>query len=267
MRPALGLGKCDGRTVTSVSAYRSRKASRVARGRCPVGAGDRAPGGNVALDHVVHQVAAQQRLVTARGDVQTDLARGMAGQRRERYPVLDPVVHLDQQLALGVQDRDHAVGDVVAGAGHQSLFGLGQPEIELGAGEDVLGVGEGRHPAAVLQPGVPADMIDVQMGAQHEIDVFRTGPGRQGTGPSTGTGRREELPVARLVIADAAIHQDGVAGRLDQEGLDRDHDQPGVGSIVPRHHPFGMRGDRGLVPIGKERPWPRAEAFPSRRSG
>src|SRR5450755_4366252 len=40
-------------------------------------------------------------------------------------------------------------------------------------------VREGRHPAAILQARVPADMIDMQMRAHHDVDVRDGDAGRR----------------------------------------------------------------------------------------
>ncbi len=99
---------------------------------------------------------------------------------------------------------------------------LGLPMGQLALAEDVSRLGEGRHPAAVLQPGVPADMVDVQVGAHDVVDILdpecRSPPGCV---PRCRPSSVPERPGrARLVVADAAIHQDGVVRRADDVALD-----------------------------------------------
>ena len=80
----------------------------------------------------------------------------------------------------------------------------------LGAGIKVFGVGERRHPAAVTQHRVPADMVGMQMRTEHHVDVFRRGAG----GSQAIKVRRILLmeamrPWPILVIAAAGIEQNG----------------------------------------------------------
>ena len=65
---------------------------------------------------------------------------------------------------VGFRDGAHAFFEYVAAVFLRVL--------ELGAGEDVACVGEGWHPSAVYQTGVPATMIDVQMTAQNIVDIL-----------------------------------------------------------------------------------------------
>ena len=118
----------------------------------------------------------------------------------------------------GFDDRQHAVTE----RRHGRLGVLLGPVVELASGEDVARLRKGRHPASVFQPGVPSDMIDMQMRAHHEIDVAdRKAGGLQR--PHIGVVGlhvpfRAQRP--RLVVADAAIDQDGVMRRLHDVGLE-----------------------------------------------
>ena len=99
--------------------------------------------------------------------------------------------------------------------GSVGLVVLRQPVVQLGLGEQVARLREGRHPAAVLQPGVPADMIDVEMRAHDEVDVVHRQAGR---GQAAHEGVVLLLVPQRtrgavLVVADATIDQDVVACR------------------------------------------------------
>ena len=88
---------------------------------------------------------------------------------------------LDDVDAVGGHDRQHRIGD--PGTGRRIvLLPLG-PVLELAVGEDVARLGEGRHPAAVLEPRVPADVVDVQMRAHDEVDVADA-EARRPPGPS-----------------------------------------------------------------------------------
>ena len=96
------------------------------------------------------------------------------------------------------------------------------PVIKLALGEHVARLREGRHPASVFQSRVPADMIDMQMRAHHEIDVA-DGNARGAERAHVGVVGlqvpfRAQRP--RLVVADAAIDQDGVVRRPHDVGLE-----------------------------------------------
>ncbi len=56
----------------------------------------------------------------------------------------------------------------------QSLVALLTEELEIPPPEQIARPGESRHPAPVLQPRIPADVIEVQMRAHHDVDVFGT---------------------------------------------------------------------------------------------
>src|SRR5258708_29270452 len=49
------------------------------------------------------------------------------------------------------------------------------PVLPFAPPEEVSRLGEGRHPSAIDEPGVPTHVIEVQMGAQHIGDL----PGRE----------------------------------------------------------------------------------------
>ena len=51
-------------------------------------------------------------------------------------------------------------------------FSLSQSSKQLTVGEDIPGLSESGDPAAILQPGVPPDMVNMQMGAHHIVDLI-----------------------------------------------------------------------------------------------
>ena len=57
-----------------------------------------------------------------------------------------------------------------------------RPVLELPPAEEVARLREGRHPAPVHQPRVPADMVHVQMGAEHGVDALHRVAGRRHVG-------------------------------------------------------------------------------------
>ena len=86
------------------------------------------------------------------------------------------------------------------------------PVIVFDLVEQVVRIGKCRHPAPVDQPGVPADMIGMQMSTHDDIDVFRGDALRAQIihpRPFLAMPVRPDGPV--LVVADAGIDQDGQA--------------------------------------------------------
>ena len=78
-------------------------------------------------------------------------------------------IALHDLRALGLDDRQHRIGD--PGNTRRIVLLLLRPMRELAVGHDVFRLGKGRHPAAVFEPRVPADVIDVQMRAHDIVDV------------------------------------------------------------------------------------------------
>ncbi len=90
----------------------------------------------------------------------------------------------------------------------------------VGGRQVVDGVGEGGHPLAVPLDGVPADVVGVQMGVDHHVDVL---------GPHTGGREQVEEVAVPLVeeavvralptVPDAGVDQDGAAPVADHPAL------------------------------------------------
>ena len=84
------------------------------------------------------------------------------------------------------------------------------------------------HPFAIHQTGVPADMIDVQMGAQHGINRFCRKSRRRKIGqkrPVAVVPVRD--PALLLVVPKAGIHHDAPIRRFHDEAVDA-HAQPPI---------------------------------------
>ena len=152
-----------------------------------------------------------------------EIAGRMAGRRFEPDTIVELVIHLDQYRLIGIHDRPDTVRiDIGNGAFLTGFFAL-QPEFQLGLAEDIFCIRECRYPAAIHQPRIPANMIDMQMCAHHEIDLFGLHP---------GSGKVCQIRVvhlvphrprrAFLVIPDTGIHQDRVARCFDNVGLHGD---------------------------------------------
>ena len=119
---------------------------------------------------------------------------------------------------------------------------------ELAPRHDVARIGKGRDPAAVFEPGVPADMIPVQMRAHHVIDILDTDAGAGEIGEK-GAPQPMKLRPRRtlLVVAEAGIDQDRVMPGLDDEAVKAEQevagrrvDQPGAGMIGVRPQDLGV---------------------------
>src|SRR5262249_25842702 len=122
-------------------------------------------------------------------------------------------VAVDEVDAVRLDDRQHAVGD--------ALVLLVAPVLPLLAGDQIGRAREGRYPAGVHETRVPADVIDVEMRADDDVDLL---------GPETGGGKAvEEIAAAHvperrsltvLVVADAGVDEYGRARGPDDPGLD-----------------------------------------------
>ena len=94
------------------------------------------------------------------------MAGRMSRRGLEEQAVFDRVVAVDEIRQAGAHDRQHAVLETAFGrAGADMRHLVRFPMRVFLPVEQVARVGEGRHPASVLQPRVPADMVDMQMGA------------------------------------------------------------------------------------------------------
>src|SRR5215203_4546968 len=77
--------------------------------------------------------------------------------------------------AVGRDDRQHGISN--PGTCCRIVFLTLCPMRKLAVSEDVARVGEGRHPMAVLELRVPADMVNMQVRAHNKIDFVNAEPG------------------------------------------------------------------------------------------
>src|SRR5437588_5268093 len=96
-----------------------------------------------------------------------------------------------------------------------------RPVRQLAVGHYVFRLGKGWHPAPVLEPRVPAHVVDMQVRAHHIIDIVDRQPGRRETLLEAIAVHHvpERARRSWLVIANARIDQNIVARRLDDEAL------------------------------------------------
>ena len=160
--------------------------------------------GGITGDHGVLVVAL---------DDDGDMTRRVAGCRHRADPWGDGVLEFDQIDETSIEQRLDRAGKLVQ-------LTLGFEVIELGLGEDVAGIGKGRYPLAVDDPGVPPDVVEVKMRAEHHIDCFEATV--DGLGQAFGKAR---IPWQRMrsVDADTCVDHDGRSARLHDEGMYREH--------------------------------------------
>ena len=178
----------------------------------------------------------------------------MAGRGLQRQATAHAVLARHELRLLRLDDGQHriVVGVDLEGLGAGPL-GLGLPEVMVGARHHVLGVGKGRHPLAVLQPRVPADMVDVQMGAHHEVDLLGLDARLAQTLEILGVQHVEARHARpRLVVAAAGIDQDRVLARAQQPGMDRGHQPAALRLVVARRQPMAFGREGVGVELGKE---------------
>ena len=114
-----------------------------------------------------------------------------------------------------------------------------RPVVQLAPREHVPRSREGRDPAPVRPPGVPADVVDMEVGAHHVVDVAhrKAAGGEARLVAVAGHHVPKGSPWPRLVVADAGIDQDIVARRPHEIALDAEHEPAGgveVGRLEPR---------------------------------
>lgn len=108
----------------------------------------------------------------------------MAGGRLQGQVAVDPVAVLPEVELPGLVHRGDAVGEELRLALPTAELGLGARlraavllgrvgGVEVGGRQQVAGVGEGGHPTPVPELGVPAHVVGVQVGVDHQVDVGR----------------------------------------------------------------------------------------------
>lgn len=103
-----------------------------------------------------------------------------------------------------------------------ATFGL----FKLGAGKQVCCVGKGRVPLAVDKSRVPTAVVNMQMAAQHEVDVLGVYPQSRHAGQVGIVGLLVPgfVPVVGFVIPHAGIDENQTTGCAHQERLNG-HDE------------------------------------------
>src|SRR6516164_10096187 len=209
--------------------------------------------GIFSLDRRMDHVAGDQGVGAGTADQNRVVVDGVAGGGNELHRLAERKIALDDLLAPGGDNRQYRVGD--PGNARRVFLLLLRPECELAVGHDVFSLRESRYPATVLEPRVPAHMVDVQMRAHHVVDVvYRDAGGREAFLEAVALEHVPERPRrTRLVVADARIDQDGV--------LRRPYDK----ALYAQHQPAAGRIDEGRLQPGeillKQLPGERREEF------
>src|SRR5262249_33299352 len=134
------------------------------------------------------------------------------------------IVVVDEDGLPGLHDRQYAVFKSTAVRCVFSALVNPLPMCELAPCYDVPCVWEGRDPASIVKPGVPADMIPMQVCAHHIIDVLRLNPDAGKIG-EIRCAHPMKLRTCRafLVVAEAGVDQDRVLAGFDDKGVEAEH--------------------------------------------
>ena len=165
-------------------------------------------------------------------EFQNAVAGGVAGGQPQANAVLDFVAVFDALQQPGVDQGLDIRVEHTAVRTHVVVVVLGiGPVFQLLLVAEVARVRKSRLPAAVHHRGVPSAVVEVQVGAEHVVDVFRRGAGA----PQPVQVRRVELAeggqflaFVDIVVADAGVDQDPVMAGADQPAMKTEHDPAGL---------------------------------------
>src|ERR1700747_629050 len=116
----------------------------------------------------MHDVAAKYRVVLAPSGREGDMAGRMSRRLQNAQMIPDRKIVAHDVRPPSFDYRQ----DAVAEWRHLGLGVLLGPVVIFGLAEDVARLGKGRNPAAAFESRIPANVIDMQMRAHHEIDVL-----------------------------------------------------------------------------------------------
>ena len=195
-----------------------------------------------------------KRLLAAQFELDGDRAGRMAGRRLDLEVLVELGRAVDHLRQARLDDRQHQIAER-AGIGRRGL-GIAvdlEVVVVVGAAEHVFRVLEGRHPLAVLEPGVPADVVDMQMGAHHHVDLVGLDAGRL---QPRQVGRLHQMPFGPvrpgLVVADAGVDQDALAADRQQPAMDAELQEARRLVVVVGQQPVAMLLHHGGLPVREE---------------
>ena len=195
----------------------------------------RRPGRPGKLAGMMNEVAGDQGVLALRGDRHADMPRRVPDGRYQADLIADLKRGIDQIDQSGIK---HRLDRIVENRHLIGYIALALPVVELGTGHEIARIRKGRHPLPVDPHGVPADMIDMQVGAHHRVDRFTREAGLRQVAKERSlqvvpAGKRPIL----LVIAKAGINDDAPRWRLDDQRVDAHLEPPFVIHEVGLH-PF-----------------------------
>ena len=186
----------------------------------------------------MHHIPNQRRRPTSRHDLDGDVSRAVAVRGDQADVVIDDEVRRHEVHEPGLGDRGDRVREKTRR--RLGLTGDLMPVSPLGVHEYVTRVRERRHPAPVLEVGVPTDVVRVHMRAQDDIHVRGGDTGScqaiEEVGCQLVEGRDPAAPV--LPVADAGVDQDQLLRRPDHDRVDA-LEEVAVRVLVVRLHPLG----------------------------
>src|SRR5262245_19558055 len=172
----------------------------------------------------MHDVATKDYGALRRSHNDAHVAWRVSGPRLDPYAVIEGIVAGHQLRSTALHDWQQAVLVIRIGRVSCAQFGA-FPVFPILPCKQIAGVGKCRHPSATDEPRVPADMVSMEMRAQHIVDVL----GRKARGGKVG----EIGPIlsmvallvwALIVVARAGVDQDGRTSRPYHRAVKRkDH--------------------------------------------
>ena len=140
----------------------------------------------------------------------------MTRQGPHRKAIEHLVLALDKIDPPSLDDRQHGIG-VGAVIDHRRGLSLqrGFPMCELGPADKIARVRKGWYPSPVLQSGIPAHVVGMQVRAEHEVDAFRRDPERAETGQVLRVLAFVPARLARARLGRAAMESNSPEARRE----------------------------------------------------
>jgi len=175
------------------------------------------------MDHIAHK----HGLVVVRAGVDHDVTWCMARRPFEPKPILERVIIIHQDGLPGAHDGKDAVLErkTMRCVFAAPVYPL--PVSKFATRHDVTRVRKGRNPATVFEPGIPTNMVPMQVGAHHIIYILDLDPGFGQICDVRGAEAvklRASWPL--LVVAEAGIDQDRVVPGLHDKGVKAEEQMP-----------------------------------------
>src|SRR5262245_55341625 len=172
----------------------------------------------------MHDVATKDYGALRRSHNDAHVAWRVSGPRLDPYAVIEGIVAGHQLRPAALHDWQQAVLVIPIGRVSGAQFGA-LPVFPFLPREEIAGIGKRRHPSAIDEPRVTANVIGVKMRAKDEVDVL----GLKARGCNVGKigpilSMVALLVWALLVIARAGVDEDGRAWRPYHRAVKRkDH--------------------------------------------